>query len=492
MHGPVTAFIPFAGGAHSRNFIEQLRANPAIARVVLLSTGDAPAVDGCDRIPVDSPQSSQTAAKTAAHANTSHALLMLQDTPIDLGQFGIERMLSVGRSTGAAMVYSDRISIKHSGRTPHPTIDYQPGSGRDDFDFGSLVLADSEALKSAAAAVEKTPGGPDWKFSGWYALRLGLSRAGPVMRIPEPLYAKHEVDLRKTGEKMFDYVDPRNRAVQVEAEEAFTAHLRAINAYLPPEFDTVDLSTGSFPVEASVIIPVRNRTRTVGDAVRSVLKQKTSFPFNVIIVDNHSSDGTDDLLRQMTHEDKRVIHITPERTDLGIGGCWNRGVHDPRCGRYALQLDSDDLYAHENVIEQVVNVFQMERCPMVIGSYRMTNFDLQEIPPGVIDHREWTPDNGRNNALRINGLGAPRCFFTPVLRQVTLPNVSYGEDYAVALAISRQYQIARIYDPIYLCRRWEGNSDADLDIGRMNVYNAYKDRVRTFEILARQKMNASR
>jgi glycosyltransferase involved in cell wall biosynthesis len=233
---------------------------------------------------------------------------------------------------------------------------------------------------------------------------------------------------------------------------------------------------------------VRNRTRTVGDAVRSVLKQKTSFPYNVIIVDNHSTDGTDDLLRQMTHEDRRVIHITPERTDLGIGGCWNRGIHDPRCGRYALQLDSDDLYAHENVIEQVVNVFRMERCPMVIGSYRMTNFDLQEIPPGVIDHREWTPENGRNNALRINGLGAPRCFFTPVLRSLNLPNVSYGEDYAVALAVSRRYQIARVYDPIYLCRRWEGNSDADLDIGKMNTFNTYKDRVRTFEIMARQRI----
>lgn len=486
MQGPITAFVPFAGGLHTRGLVEQLRASPAVGRVVLLSTGDAPVIEGCDRVNVDSPLSGQTMARIAAETRSTHALLQLHDLPLDLGHYGLERLLAVAQWTGAALTYSDRTDIKtDGGRISHPTIDCQLGSVRDDFDFGSLVLISAEALRPAAAAADV-----GLKFAGWYALRLGLSRSGPVVRVPEALYARHEVDLRKSGEKMFDYVDPRNRAVQVEMEQAFTAHLKAVGAFLEPKFEAVDLAAGAFPVEASVIIPVRNRTRTVGDAVRSVLKQKTSFPFNVIIVDNHSSDGTDDLLRQMTHEDKRVIHITPERTDLGIGGCWNRGVHDPRCGRFALQLDSDDLYAHEGVIEQVVATFRSEKCPMVIGSYRMTNFDLQEIPPGVIDHREWTPENGRNNALRINGLGAPRCFFTPLLRSLNLPNVSYGEDYAVALAISRRHQIARIYDPIYLCRRWEGNSDADLDIARQNAFNTYKDRVRTVEMMARQRMNA--
>lgn len=487
MQGPITAFIPFAGGAHTRGLVDQLRACPVVGRIVLLSTGDAPDIEGCERIPVDAPQSAESMTKIAAAARSSHALLQLHDVPIDLGQFALERLLAVAQWTGATLTYADRITLKRDGaRIAQPTIDCQFGSVRDDFDFGSLVLIDTDALKHVVGHVQT-----GLKFAGWYALRLALSRAGAVVRVPEPLYARHEVDLRKSGEKMFDYVDPRNRAVQVEMEQAFTAHLRSVGAYLEPRFEPVDLSAGVFPVEASVIIPVRNRNKTVGDAVRSVLKQKTPFPFNVIIIDNHSSDGTDDLLRQMTHEDKRVIHITPERTDLGIGGCWNRGVHDPRCGRFALQLDSDDLYAHEGVIEQIVATFRAEQCPMVIGSYRMTNFDLQEIPPGVIDHREWTPENGRNNALRINGLGAPRCFYTPLLRSLNLPNVSYGEDYAVALAVSRRHQIARIYDPIYLCRRWEGNSDADLDITRQNTFNTYKDRVRTFELLARQRLNAA-
>jgi hypothetical protein len=485
MSAQVTAFIPFAGASHTRAFIKQLEGVRLIGRIVLLCAPGAPEVEGCDRIEVDSPTSGATIGKIAEAAGAPHALLQLHDVPIDLGQCCVERMHAVADSTAAPLVYSDRVDIKSAGRSPHPTIDHQPGSVRDDFDFGSLVMISTPALKQARPQVDSA-----WKFAGWYALRLALSRAGPVLRIAEPLYAVHEIDARKSGEKIFDYVDPRNRTVQVEMEQAFTAHLKAINAYLPPKFESVDLFAGGFPVEASVIIPVRNRAKTVGDAVRSVLKQKTSFPFNVIIIDNHSSDGTDDLLRQMTHEDKRVIHITPDRVDLGIGGCWNLGVHDPRCGRFALQLDSDDLYAHENVIEQVVGVFHQSKCPMVIGSYRMTNFKLEEIPPGVIDHREWTPENGRNNALRINGLGAPRCFFTPTLRQINLPNVSYGEDYAAALAVSRRHQIARIYDPIYLCRRWEGNSDADLDVAKQNTFNLYKDRVRTFEIMARQKMMA--
>jgi glycosyltransferase involved in cell wall biosynthesis len=317
-----------------------------------------------------------------------------------------------------------------------------------------------------------------------------MSRHAPVVRIAEYLYTKAETDARRSGEKQFDYVDPRNRAVQVEMEFAATDHLKRIGAYLKPRFTPVSFRDGGFPVEASVVIPVRNRARTVGDAVASVLRQRPSFPFNVIVVDNHSDDGTTEILRDLAAGDGRVVHHVPQRTDLGIGGCWNEAVHHPLCGRFAVQLDSDDLYRDETTLQRMVDSFRAEKCAMVIGSYQMTNFQLQEIPPGVIDHKEWTPDNGRNNALRINGLGAPRAFYTPILRRIKVPNVSYGEDYAVGLAISREYRIGRIYEPVYLCRRWEGNSDADLDIAKQNAYNHYKDKVRTFEILARRRMNA--
>jgi glycosyltransferase involved in cell wall biosynthesis len=313
-----------------------------------------------------------------------------------------------------------------------------------------------------------------------------------VLRIPEFLYSKIETDVRKSGEKQFDYVDPRNRAVQMEMEQVATDHLKRIGAYLSPDFKPVEFDRHEhFECEVSVIIPVRNREKTIADAVGSVLKQNAQFPFNVIIVDNHSTDGTTKTLRDIAKKDSRVIHVIPERTDLGIGGCWNEGVNHPKCGRFAIQLDSDDLYKDETTVQKVVDTFRKEKCAMVIGSYQMTNFKLEEIPPGIIDHKEWTPDNGRNNALRINGLGAPRAFYTPVLREIKVPNVSYGEDYALGLAISRNYQIGRIYDPIYLCRRWEGNSDAALDISKQNTYNLYKYRIRTIEFLARQRKNAN-
>jgi len=471
MKQDVTAFVPDSGQEFTRRTVAQLK-EAGVENVVSLKT---------------SVGTSGTMKEIVGAVKGGAALVVLQDGPIEFGQFAIERMASVLRDTSSAMVYSDYYDLKEGKRTAHPVTDYQLGSIRDDFNFGSVIMIDAAILKEAQAEV----GGEEFRFAGWYALRLACSRRGAITRIPELLYTKAEFDTRKSGEKQHDYVDPRNRAVQIEMEKAATEHLKKIGAHLRPEFKAIDIEEERFEVEASVIIPVRNRVKTVSDAVGSVLKQKTTFPFNCIVIDNHSTDGTSEALAEFARKDARLIHVMPKREDLGIGGCWNEGVHHAKCGRYACQLDSDDLYKDESTLSCVVEVFKKERCAMVIGSYRMTNFKLEEIPPGVIDHKEWTPENGRNNALRINGLGAPRCFYTPLLRKLKIPNVSYGEDYAVALAVSRDYQIGRVFEPIYLCRRWEGNSDADLDIGRQNTYNAYKDKVRTIEILARQRKNGA-
>ncbi len=448
------------------------------------SNGETPT--GCGRLPVKALSSSNTMRALAHHASGAFTLLIIHDTFIEFGQFSLERFVSVAKATGSGLVYSDYYDLVGAERKPHPVIEYQSGSIRDDFNFGSLLLFDTKALKTAAGAVPE-----DYDFAGVYAVRLALSRGAPITRIAEFLYTKAEPDVRKSGEKQFDYVDPRNRAVQVEMEKAATDHLKRIGAWLKAEFKKVDLEEGVFEQEASVIIPVKNRVKTIADAVNSVLRQKTSFTFNLIVVDNHSTDGTTDLLKDLARGDSRIVHVVPERLDLGIGGCWNEGVHHPACGRFAVQLDSDDLYKDESTLQKIVDTFHREGCAMVIGSYQMTNFKLEEIPPGVIDHREWTPENGRNNALRVNGLGAPRAFFTPLLRRLKILNVSYGEDYAIGLAISREYQIGRIYEPVYLCRRWEGNSDANLDITKSNTYNFFKDKLRTFEIVARQRMNQS-
>jgi len=319
-----------------------------------------------------------------------------------------------------------------------------------------------------------------------------MSLGGLPQRIPEYLYAVEPLDTRVSGKKMFDYVDPRNREVQLEMEQAVTVHLKEIGGYLEPRFDPIKFDEGEFPVEASVIIPVLNREKTVADAIESVMRQETGFAYNLILVDNHSTDGTGSIVSGLAKKYPNLIHVIPERRDLGIGGCWNLGVHHPECGKFAVQLDSDDLYSDKDTLKQMVAAFYKQQCAMVVGSYQMTNFKLEEIPPGVIDHKEWTPENGRNNALRINGLGAPRAFYTPVLRKINVPNVSYGEDYAVGLAISRQYQIGRIYRPLYLCRRWEENSDASLSVEALNRHNLYKDRLRSFELFARIKLNRER
>ena len=486
MPKPLTVYLPYSGAEHTRRTIEQLKQSPLVERICLLATASAPGtIEGCDRVAIRSLYGSGTMQAVAKKAATPYALLVVHDTTIEFGQFCLERLLSVAELTGSGMVYSDYHDIQGGQRVSHPVIEYQTGSVRDDFNFGSVLLFDSKALKSAASAGKRQK----FEYAGLYALRMAVSRSHPITRVGEHLYGKVELDVRKSDQKQFDYVDPKNRAVQVEMESAATEHLKRIGAWLKPKFKAANLDDGEFANEASVIIPVRNRVKTVGDAVASVLKQKTTFPFNLIVVDNHSTDGTTDLLRTFAQKDPRMVHVIPQRQDLLIGGCWNEGVHHPACGRFAVQLDSDDIYKDETTLQKVVDAFRREKCAMVIGSYRMTNFKLEEIPPGIIDHKEWTPDNGRNNALRINGLGAPRAFYTPVLRRIKLPNVSYGEDYAAVLAVSREYQIGRIYEPIYLCRRWEGNSDAGIDVAKQNAFNFYKDKLRTFEVLARQRLN---
>lgn len=415
-------------------------------------------------------------------ADTDFVLLYTKPYPLNLGYKAIERMADYLTPECTGMAYADHYIMKEGVCAPHPVIDYQEGSVRDDFYFGSLIMFRTDVLRRAAESLKAQK---EYYYSGLYALRLAVSRIARIVHIREFLYTEVEDDLRKSGEKQFDYVDPRNRNVQIEREEAFTFHLREIGAYQPQRTRLIDTEKGDFSYEASVIIPVRNRVRTIDDAIKSVLEQETDFKFNVIIIDNHSTDGTTECIDRYKDNEK-VVHIVPERTDLGIGGCWNMGIDHPACGRYAVQLDSDDLYSSPKTLQTIVDKFRTEKCAMVIGSYRMTNFSLETLPPGVIDHKEWTDGNGHNNALRINGLGAPRAFYTPLLREIRVPNTSYGEDYALGLAFSRNYKIGRIYDVVYLCRRWEGNSDAALSIEKINLNNAYKDSLRTLEINMRR------
>lgn len=397
----------------------------------------------------------------------------------------LERMTQVADYTGASMVYSDHFNLRGGETLEAPVIDYQPGSLRDDFDFGGLLLIRASALREAAASMRR-----DYRYAGLYDLRLRLSRLGPIVHVPEFLYYEVPDDDRRTGEKLFDYVDPRNREVQVEMEQACTDHLHAIGAWLPPATKTVDPGLGEFEYEASVVIPCRNRVRTIGDAIRSALSQKTDFKYNVIVVDDNSTDGTVDVIRSF--DDPRLIYIPQPEGWHAIGGNWNAAVNHPECGRFALQLDSDDVYSGPGTVSRFVEAFRSGNCAMVIGTYRITDIDLNELPPGVIDHREWTPENGHNNALRINGLGAPRGFWTPLLRKIGFPVVKYGEDYAVALRICREFKIGRIYDVLYNCRRWEDNSDAALSIGKENRNNLYKDRLRSWELAARMALNSAK
>lgn len=491
MNKTITCFIPYGSENQINKTIRHLQECPTVDRIFLLPTSPVPNLslpDKCYILPSSAPESVEKYKQIALYANTPFTLICTQVQDLEFGYMALERMCDYLSAPQCSMVYADHYKTIKGERTPHPVIDYQLGSVRDDFDFGSLLMFRTDYLKRAINEIEAEK---EYQHSALYALRLALSRYGELTHIREFLYTETEIDLRKSGEKQFDYVDPRNRQVQIEREEVFTRHLKKIGAYLKPGMMTVDLKEGEFSHEASIIIPVRNRARTINDAIRSVLEQETSFPFNLIIIDNHSTDGTSEIIEQYKN-DNRVIHLIPERTDLGIGGCWNLGINHPQCGRFAIQLDSDDLYSSPHTVQTIVDKFYKEQCAMVIGSYRMTDFTLQTLPPGVIDHKEWTDENGYNNALRINGLGAPRAFFTPLLRKIRVPNTSYGEDYALGLAFSRQYRIGRIYDVLYLCRRWEGNSDAALSIEKINQNNNYKDSLRTLEIKLRQAMNKKR
>jgi len=421
--------------------------------------------------------------KLSLEESSPYILIQTGEQGPVFGAHGLQRLLEVANDTQASLLYCDYWQDSKEGLIACPLNDYQTGSIRDDFELGPIWCVRKDCLEAAQKELSS-----DLSAAALYAIRLSLSRQASVFHLREMLYTIPQKEARMT-ETQFSYVDPKNRSVQVEMETVCTQHLKAIGAWLDPSFESLDLSQGTFEHELTVIIPVKNRSKTILDAIDSVLSQQTTHRFNLIVVDNHSTDGTSDLIATRASQDRRLLHLIPERTDLGIGGCWNEALHHPQCGRFALQLDSDDVYSDNRVIEDVIQAFYAQGCAMLIGSYRICNFQLQTIPPGLIDHREWTEDNGKNNALRINGLGAPRAFYTPIARRLNLPNTSYGEDYAMGLRISRTWKIGRLYRELYLCRRWDENSDADLPRSKLNQFNAYKDQLRSIEIGARQQRN---
>lgn len=487
MKPSVDCFLSFSENQEMNKTIESLKSTEVVNNIYLLNNSNniAPqSVEGCEVLTAKGIKASATMHVVANRTEAPFTLLYMKDEYLEMGLYALERMIKIAEDSEAGMVYADHYQVNTQGEQKQaPVIDYQMGSLRDDFDFGSVLLFRTDALKQAASKMKQ-----DYLAAGFYDLRLKLAETESLVHINEYLYSEVELDIRKTGEKIFDYVDPRNRASQIEMEKACTEYLKEVGGYLKPVFPEILLKNVRFDYEASIIIPVRNRVRTVRDALKSALGQETNFLYNVIIIDNHSTDGTTEAIDEFS-KDSRLIHIIPERNDLGIGGCWNMGVNHPRCGKFAVQLDSDDVYSDEHTLQKVVDAFYAQNCAMVVGSYMLTDLDKNPIPPGKIDHAEWTPDNGRNNALRINGFGAPRAFFTPVLREMKLPNTSYGEDYALGLYISRHSQVGRIFDVLYCCRRWEDNSDASLSIEKMNRNNLYKDRIRTWELQARIAQN---
>jgi hypothetical protein len=488
----ITAVIPRGAGPLAEGRLEELLRNPLIRKVIVLDVGGgSPLPARCETLAVSDPSSGPTWNAFLAKVATRY-LLHVSSGDVRLDPRAPGRLVETAEATGAGMVYADYAEIRGENILEHPVNDHQTGSIRDGFDFGPAKLISSAA---ARRALRKYGAIPPCRWAGWYDLRLKISTDRALFHLPERLSVVAETaaaGMDRTGKSVggqFAYVDPGNRAFQEEMEAVATAHLRRIGAWLAPVFRDVLPSRDPFPVEASVVIPVRNRARTVADAVKSAFAQRTDFPFNVIVVDNHSTDGTTPILADLAGHHSEMKHIAPVRKDLSIGGCWNEAIFSKACGRYAVQLDSDDLYQGDGVLQRLIDLLRVGNCAMAVGAYTIVDGDLREIPPGLIDHREWTDGNGRNNALRINGLGAPRAFNTAILRRSGFPNVGYGEDYAVALRLSREYRIGRIYDSLYLCRRWEGNTDAALSIEQANRHDAYKDRLRTIEIRARRKQN---
>ena len=489
----INCFIPFASAEQAQATVDGLKSNPLVNKIFLLAGDDAQGtIEGCEMLKVNNLTSTATIKAIAEHSDACVTLLYTKYVTLKFAPFAIERFVKILADTQSGMVYADHYNVTDKGADKAPVIDYQMGSLRDDFDFGSVMVFCAECFKKAAAAMKAT-----YEHAGLYDLRLKLSQRCAITHINEFLYSDVELDTRKSGEKIFDYVDPRNRGRQIEMEAACTEHLKEIGGYLAPtkvvdgkevpNFKHIEFDHDKFEVEATVMIPVRNRIRTIRDAIDSVLRQKTNFKFNLMVVDNFSTDGTREAIA--AYDDPRLIHIIADYYDMGIGGYWNLAAHHEKAGKFVVQLDSDDMYKDENTLQTMVNAFYEQNVAMVVGTYLMTDINCNPIPPGVIDHKEWTPENGRHNALRINGLGAPRAFYTPVLREVMLPNTSYGEDYALGLNISRTYQIGRVYEPVYLCRRWDDNSDANVDVVKMNNNNLYKDRMRTWELMARIAMN---
>lgn len=487
MREKIDLFLPCEYIDDAQNALSVLHEYKTVQHIHFLVSADFAAhhqvPEGCTFVITDRLESSNTIVSIAENTDADYMMICTRHTTIGWGNNTLERFLRVADDTDAVMVYADHYKMVEGKMEKHPVIDYQSGSLRDDFDFGSLWCIKAQALADYIAQPDRE----EYQFAALYDLRLYLSRVGEIFHLNEFLYSEAELDTRKSGEKQFDYVNPRNREVQIEMEKACTQHLGKVGALIDTTFyRQPDFGEQDFEYEASVIIPVFNREKTVADAVKSALGQKASFKFNVIVVNNHSTDRTGEILDELKVDN--LIQIVPERTDLGIGGCWNEAINSSFCGKFAVQLDSDDLYSSPKTLQKIVDAFYKQKAAMIIGSYRMCDFDLNTLPPGLIDHKEWTDENGCNNALRINGLGAPRAFFTPLVRQIQFPNTSYGEDYALGLAFSRRYRIGRIYDELYLCRRWGGNSDAALSVEKVNANNLYKDRLRTMELKARQHL----
>lgn len=486
----ISVFMPYSDHPAFRKSIQPFIDSSSVQSIFVVHDGAyAGDIANSESISAKTPRGSDALNQLLQKNTNDYVLFLTSPEQIELGPNTLQRMVEIAEDTGAGMVYADYWEVKNGVRSDHPVNDYQFGSIRDAFDFGPMMMYSASALNFA---MRKYGPVPSCEHAGHYDIRLKVSIDHQLFHIQEFLYSKVETDLRKTGEKLFDYVDPKNVNYQKEMEIVATQHLKNIGAYLSPKFGKLPADAKTYPVEASVFIPVRNRENTIADAVMSVLSQQTSFPFNLLIVDNHSTDGSTTIIADLAKKHPQVVHIIPERKDLGIGGCWNEGLFSPQCGKFLVQLDSDDIYSGPKTLQRIVDTFNEGDFGAVIGSYTLVNMKLEELPPGLIDHKEWTPENGRNNALRINGLGAPRAFRTSLLREFGFPNTSYGEDYAAVLRMSRSFQIGRIYENLYLCRRWEGNTDSSLTLSAANRHDYYKDKIRTIEILARQKMNQDR